>query len=136
MKMSNAPKNPSALADVRVGDVLPRRLIASGRARQIDAVALIVPGRVDLSAYARRLEAHADDFAAWDGRITWLEPAGDRKHRVVIADRYGQVYDVTAAADAADLPSSKELEAWFKFLATACPECGVIDDPLPRGWTP
>lgn len=136
LAMANAPRNPNVLADVRVGDLLPRHLVASSRARRIDAVALIAPGDGDLSAYARGLEAHADDFAAWDGRIAWLRADGDPKHRAVIADRYGQVYDVTAASDAADLPSSRELEEWFKFLATACPECGVIDDPLPRDWTP
>jgi hypothetical protein len=29
-----------------------------------------------------------------------------------------------------------DLEEWFKFLATMCPECGVLDDPIGRGWTP
>ena len=28
------------------------------------------------------------------------------------------------------------LEEWFRFLATACPECGVIDDPVAFGPTP
>lgn len=108
--MSNA-LDASPLAGLRVGDLLPRHLVAFGRARRIDAVALIAPGGGDLSACARELEAHADDFAAWDGRIAWLEADGDPKHRVVIVDRYGQVYDVTTASDA-------------------------IDDPLPRDWTP
>ena len=135
VEMANA-LDTSPLAGLRVGDLLPRHLVASGRARRIDAVALIAPGGGDLSAYARELEAHGDDFAAWDGRIAWLEADGNPEHRVVIVDRYGQVYDVTAASHAADLPSSKALEEWFRFLATACPECGVIDDPLPRDWTP
>jgi hypothetical protein len=65
-----------------------------------------------------------------------LGPHGGYEHRVVILDRYGQVYDVTSAEDAVWLPTAAALEEWFKFLATACPECGVIDDPRPREWTP
>ena len=38
--------------------------------------------------------------------------------------------------DADDLPGVGELSEWFRFLATACPECGVIDDPLLSGPTP
>ena len=36
----------------------------------------------------------------------------------------------------ADLGQKRdELSEWFRFLATACPECGVIDDPLLSGPT-
>ena len=35
-----------------------------------------------------------------------------------------------------DLPDAAALEEWFRFLATACPECGVIDDPVWSGPTP
>ena len=37
--------------------------------------------------------------------------------------------------DAADLPDAHELAEWFRFLATACPECGVLDDALLTGPT-
>jgi hypothetical protein len=128
--------NPDFIRDARVGDLLPRRRIASGRTRRIDATAFVIPGAGDLSDYARQIELHAEDFAAWDGRVVRLESDGAVDHRVVIVDRYGQVYDSTSAADPAGLPSSHDIEEWFRFLATACPECGVIDDPRPRDWTP
>lgn len=54
---------------------------------------------------------------------------------LVVADRWGVVYDVVSSADESELPSADEIEEWFKFLATQCPECGVIDDPDP-GWNP
>jgi hypothetical protein len=48
---------------------------------------------------------------------------------LVIADRYGQVYDARTAAAPAGLPGPTEIEAWVRFLSTQCPECGVIDEP-------
>jgi hypothetical protein len=56
-------------------------------------------------------------------------------HRLLIVDRYGQVYSVSNADAAADLPDADALTDWFRFLATACPECGVIDDPNLSGPT-
>ena len=51
-------------------------------------------------------------------------------------DRYGQVYAIHDAATTEELPDADALEEWFRFLATACPECGVLDDPIGRGWVP
>ncbi|MCC6619346.1 MAG: hypothetical protein IT341_09970 [Chloroflexi bacterium] len=118
----------------RVGDLLPdgpRRT-----ARRLDARALLLPGRGDLVAYSRSLEAHREDFDAWDGVVEAAEPDGQAEHRLLIVDRYGQVYAVHDARDASDLPDAAALTEWFKFLATACPECGVIDDPVRVGPTP
>jgi hypothetical protein len=119
-----------------VGQLLPSRAVRTGRARRIDAVAFVLPGRADLGGYAGELRDRTDDFAAWDGRVVVLEPDGQPEHRVAIVDRYGQVYETTEAPDASSLPDADAIEEWFKFLATACPECGVIDDPRPRDWVP
>ena len=102
--------------------------------------------------YVAQVAAAADDLAAWDGRVVVLvpgrlaeaaaldsgvEPARavkvapiDASHAaalvegagVVIADRYGHVYDVTSAGEGHALPAPRELEEWLKFLATQCPE--------------
>ena len=64
------------------------------------------------------------------------DPDGEATHRLLVVDRYGQVYAVHDEANAADLPDADALEEWFRFLATACPECGVLDDPLLAGPTP
>jgi hypothetical protein len=130
-----APTTASTLRAARVGDLLPPRLIER-RARRIDATAFVLPGSGPSDAYLHALEAAAEDFAAWDGRIAPLEPDGEPMQRLVIADRYGQVYAVFDAEDAAVLPDAEALEAWFRFLATACPECGVLDDPIGRNWVP
>ena len=111
-------------------------MLGSGRVRRLEATAFVIPGASDLRAYARELAARETEFAAWDGVVTWLEPDGDPAHLVAVADRYGQVYEVTTTADAAALPSTSALVEWFRFLATACPECGVLDDPTPRDWVP
>jgi hypothetical protein len=124
------------LRRARVGDLLPRGMIGSGRVRRLDATAFVIPGAGDLAGYGRALNERADDFAAWDGVLTLLDPDGEPEHLVAVVDRYGQLYEVTSALDPSGLPSADALEEWFRFLATACPECGVIDDPRPRGWVP
>jgi hypothetical protein len=67
--------------------------------------------------------------------VVVLPSDGGEAHRVVVVDRYGQVYAVFDG-DEEVLPDAAALEEWFRFLATACPECGVLDDPIGRGWTP
>lgn len=119
----------------RVGDVLPSRAIRTGRARRLEATAFVIPGSADLSSYLRALDGRAEDFIGWDGRVVTLT-AGPGDHQVVVTDRYGQVWESTRASDESGLPTADALEAWFRFLAIACPECGVLDDPRPRDWTP
>ncbi len=101
----------------------------------LDAAVVLVPGTERPRTYLDELGSRAADFAAWDGRIVVTEPDGQRSHRLLVADRYNQVYAVHDAADALELPDADALEEWFRFLATACPECGVIDDPLLTGPT-
>jgi hypothetical protein len=120
---------PDFVRHARVGDLLPRRRIASGRTRRIEATAFVIPGAGDLSDYARQLVHHAEDFAAGDGRVVSLESDATVDHRVVNVDRYGQVYDSTSAADPAGLPSIHDIEEWFGFLATACPEWASSTTP-------
>lgn len=126
----------TALRAVKVGERIPDRIVGKRRIRRLEAAAIVIPGRDGLTDYLRTLAALADDFAAWDGRVVVLEPDGEPQHRVVVIDRYGQVYEAATADDSSDLPSAHALEEWFRFLATACPECGVLDDPRSRDWTP
>lgn len=96
---------------------------------------MLVPGLEPPDTYLADLATHAADFAAWDGRVVVTEPDDQPSHRLLIIDRYNQVYAIHDAADASELPDIHALEEWFRFLATACPECGVIDDPLLTGPT-
>jgi hypothetical protein len=116
--------------------VLPPDLLAPERRRRLAASAVVLPGDAGLDEYLRELHAAAADFAAWDGAVQVLDPDGSPAHRVVIVDRYGQVYHVVDATDAAALPDAAAVEEWFKFLATACPECGVLDNPVASGPVP
>ena len=118
-----------------MADLLPDGAMSARSARRIDATAVVVPGAGGLDAYIASLDAAADAFGEWDGRLLVLPPDGEPRHRVVVVDRYGQVYAVFDG-DGEDLPDASALEEWFRFLATACPECGVIDDPVGRGWVP
>jgi hypothetical protein len=118
-----------------VGDLLPDGAFGARPARRIDATAVVVPGTGGLDRYLARLEAGRDTFHAWDGKVLAQPPDGEPRHRVLVVDRYGQVYEAFDGAES-DLPDAAALEEWFRFLATACPECGVIDDPIGRGWVP
>ncbi len=136
----NAALAPSRLAALmrgaRVGDLLPAATVDWGPTRRLHATAFLLPGHGSLGIYRGRLDAARCDFDAWDGRVAVLAADGEPQHRVAIVDRYGQVYDAIDAADAVELPDAGVIQEWFKFLATACPECGVLDDPRERDWVP
>jgi hypothetical protein len=42
---------------------------------------------------------------------------------VVVADRWGEIYYVTSAERAADLPRPDELAEWLRYVRSECPEC-------------
>jgi hypothetical protein len=129
----------SAIAEprlARIGDRLRSADLGRRPARRLAATAMLVPGRGGLDRYRATLDSAADDFAAWDGVVVTADPDDDSTHRLLVVDRYRQVYAVYEAADAGSLPGAHELEEWFRFLATACPECGVLDDPTRDGPTP
>jgi hypothetical protein len=130
------PAESSPIREARVGDHLPRRLVDRTHARRLEATAMLLPGAGRTDAYREQLARHAADFADWDGRVTELAADGAATHRLLVVDRYGQVYAVYDATDARDLPEAAELTEWFRFLATACPECGVLDQPMLAGPTP
>ncbi|HET6380659.1 MAG TPA: hypothetical protein VFH63_06435 [candidate division Zixibacteria bacterium] len=132
--MATSPS--TTLRAARVADLLPD-VVERASVRRNEATAIVQPGRAEpLDAYLRALADAAHEFAAWDGRVVVLPPDDAPTHRVVILDRYGQVYDLTDAPDGAGLPTAEAVTEWFRFLATACPECGVLDDPVGRGWVP
>ena len=120
----------------RVGDRLPARVIDRRRARRLDATAVVVPGSGDIADYCAALEARAADFADWDGDVVVTDSDPDRSCRVLVVDRYGQVYALHESAEPSGLPDADALLEWFRFLSTACPECGVLDDPVLTGPTP
>ncbi|HEX7196333.1 MAG TPA: hypothetical protein VF364_05815 [Candidatus Limnocylindria bacterium] len=120
----------------RVGELLPPTVVGRGSVRVLDSTAILVPGEAAADDYVAALTERAADFGDWDGRLVVADPDGAPMHRLAIVDRYGQVYSVSDARTTADLPDAAALIDWFRFLATACPECGVIDDPIGRGWTP
>jgi ribosomal protein S27E len=115
------------------------------------------------SGYARQLIALQEHFALWDGDV-WLlggslaqlaehipadraRIAGDparRAHQrcglpeqravVVVADRWGQVWDIATSDDDHALPDPADLCATTQFIAVQCPECETLDQP-PGEWS-
>jgi hypothetical protein len=89
--------------------------------------------------YARRLQEAISAFAAWDGQLVLALP--DRADheatvagtstvpdtfggapRIVVADRFGQIFHVEEGGPAHQLSEPRALEDWLRFLATQCPE--------------
>lgn len=142
MPMASLPSNQlqrSRLRSAKVSDVLPSSLVPPASGRGLESAALLLPGRGPFEAYLAELAAARSDFAEWDGRLLVAPPAPPDEapaHRLLIVDRYGQVYWTGEALSADELPNAAELTEWFKFLATSCPECGVLDDPTDRDWVP
>ncbi|HSL72589.1 MAG TPA: hypothetical protein VK864_20230 [Longimicrobiales bacterium] len=109
-------------------------------------------------AYIAAVEAHLADLRDWYGRpllVTeravrqgalpcvqagpdvWQEIGiGPHPMALIIADRWGVVYHAVATQAMTDLPGPDEIEEWVRFLATQCPECGVIDEPGYGEWAP
>lgn len=96
--------------------------------------------------YLAELASSAAEFAAWDGRLliavpgpetgtealqlpfgTVLADQGQRisspgEAGVIVADRYGQIYEVCRTGAGHEFPPPRQLEEWLKFLGTLCPE--------------
>jgi hypothetical protein len=139
---------------IAVGDMLPplpSLAAATGAAAAPqptprDALVLVLLPR-DSSAwagYVAALDDAAADIRHWYARIV-VAPAGaasgvlgldPRSAALLIVDRYGQVYHVAEAGEDGQLPDVAEIEQWTRFLATQCPECGVIDEPGQGEWAP
>jgi hypothetical protein len=46
----------------------------------------------------------------------------DGSLKMVVADRFGQIFHISVAGASHDLPRPAELTEWLKFLGTLCPE--------------
>ena len=75
--------------------------------------------------YAAELLAKRAAFAARDTElIVTRDPIpGLVPHGVVVADRWGEITHVTAAAAASQLPGVEEILDWVDFTRMRCPEC-------------
>lgn len=106
--------------------------------------------------YIADLEACLRDLRVWDAQLIlvtekeeiesellsaktssamWkLLSVDDGRSALIIADRWGVVYFAQQTDTFADLPAPERIEEWVRFLATQCPECGVIDEPGHGEW--
>jgi hypothetical protein len=126
--------------------------------RRNRVVFLTHPGRcAACSSYAHALLDIRDGLQRWDGDI-WLvgdiaessEPSvadvtrvtGDGDHRlrrgcglsaddarVVVADRWGQIWQTAVADERHTLVDPADLLETTKFIAIQCPECETLDQP-------
>ena len=111
------------------------------------------------ASYGTQLIALRDRFALWDGDV-WLvgdsvarlaEHTSDdqvriasdptrRAHQrcrlpqqhaaVVVADRWGQIWQIAISGDNHALPDPTDLCVTTQFIAVQCPECDTLDQPV------
>lgn len=96
--------------------------------------------------YLDSLAPLAPEFDSWDARLLVVVPGPIANARalhltfgtvlrddcgciadgisasVVVADRYGQVFETVRAGASHELPGPRELEEWLKYIGTLCPE--------------
>ncbi|MGH7462112.1 MAG: hypothetical protein ACREMA_13960 [Longimicrobiales bacterium] len=109
-------------------------------------------------AYIESWEQKRTDLMFWLGRpilisdgelpggqlTTAMAPAsawealgiGPHDGALIITDRWSVIYVARSTRTFSDLPPVTEVEEWLRYLATQCPECGVIDEPGYGEWTP
>ena len=77
------------------------------------------------NAYAVSLSTSQPELASQDTRliVTTSHIDGIPAPAVVVADRWGEVYYVTSANHASELPGPDELMEWVRYVRNECPEC-------------
>ncbi|MDP9072696.1 MAG: hypothetical protein M3N98_00745 [Actinomycetota bacterium] len=132
----------------------------------VQASVVVLPHLVrcaDCEAYLTDLSAVSEDLRQWATRVLVVVPSdasevagctvlvdpdgaararigvADNDVAVIVADRYGAVYQVDAAGADHCLPAPAALVELAKFIDIQCPECGVpgaewqLSCPLPLG---
>jgi hypothetical protein len=88
-------------------------------------VLVALPASLPDTSYARELTARSAAFAAHDTVcvVTTDDVPGLPAPAVLVADRWGEIADVTAAARTEDLPTPSRLLEWAEAVDHRCPEC-------------
>jgi hypothetical protein len=75
--------------------------------------------------YVSQLADYMPEFRKHDAAcvVTRDHVPGCPTPGVVIADRWGEIVQVAAAPDIADLRGPRELLEWIEYLQNQCPEC-------------
>jgi hypothetical protein len=108
----------NALDDARVhyGDIWQRKNLVLVTASENDPTT---------SAYIASIAMAASRLATADAAVivTGDAIAGIPSPAVIIADRWGEIYDVISTGRAVDLPSADEILDGLEYVQNECPEC-------------
>jgi hypothetical protein len=88
-------------------------------------LASVPPADETAATYVSQLLARAGDVSVYETQlvITGDTVAGLPSPGVAVADRWGEIYFVQGAENAAGLPPADELLEWLRFVQVQCPEC-------------
>jgi hypothetical protein len=111
--------------DVRTIDNSSIRYSTIWQHRNLVLVTLPDVGCAAGAVYIAQLTGQIAAFASQNSEcvITRDRVPGVPCPSAVVADKWGEIVHVAAAADVADLPLAQELVDWVTYLQTQCPEC-------------
>jgi hypothetical protein len=132
------------MGSLQVGGFIPDMDVRSTAAPQTTIVVTLHSATCGACIdYVNQIASASSEFDVWDGRLViavlhdseslrlqfgtvWSDTKGllasNDAARVIVADRYGQIFYVCDAAEGHAFPSVRQLEEWLKFLGTLCPE--------------
>lgn len=79
----------------------------------------------DNGAYVSGLRARAAELRALETEcvITRDDVSGLPAPGLLIADRWGEIVQITSASESAQSPATEELLGWLEYIQNRCPEC-------------
>jgi hypothetical protein len=88
-------------------------------------VLLTLPETAAADAYVRDLTAREAEFLERDTVcvVTREGVAGLPTPGALVADRWGEIVEIRAANEIADLPRPEGLLEWVEYIENRCPEC-------------
>jgi hypothetical protein len=120
---------------INTGDLVPMFTATNLTGTRVDyhdlwqrknlVLATLPPDDAPATAYAAALSRLTASMASHEAVliVTTTPIAGIPSPGVVVADRWGEVYYVTHASRASELPEPDALMAWLQYIQNECPEC-------------
>src|SRR5688572_23400693 len=119
---------------VRKGDILPTVVRSGGDSNRSTLLVLPHPEQcAPCAAYLDELEEIRPDLQEWATRLQVLDHhearqrlgVGDDEAAVILADRWGEVFESASIGFDHDLPLPRQLVESAKILDVSCGECNV-----------
>ncbi|HEX5081533.1 MAG TPA: redoxin domain-containing protein [Blastocatellia bacterium] len=118
----------------KCGGLLQEMAANYGEYQRLETEALaIAPDEIDrLSRLARELDLPFPVLVDDEGKVRdrYLKSAGRSEAAVVVADRWGAIFECQVSGREHDLPAEAGIREWLEFIEFQCEECFPSEWPL------